>query len=146
MKPALLLDRDGVINIDTGYVSRAVDIQFRKGIFDIMRGFKMLGHLLVVVTNQSGIGRGLFTEQEFRDVTAYMVGYCAGKGAQIDRVYHCPHAPDDECQCRKPLPGMILQAARELDIDLERSTLIGDKQTDIDAGRAAGVGHLILWR
>lgn len=146
MRPALFLDRDGVINIDKGYVHRIEDWEWRPGIFDVIRGFRALGHLVIVVTNQSGIGRGMFTEQQYKDLNIHMQGLLLVERATVMAAYHCPHMPDDNCECRKPKPGMILRAAEDWDIDLAASTLIGDRETDIEAGRAAGVGYLILWR
>lgn len=146
MKPALFLDRDGVINVDKGYVHKIEDWEFRPGIFDVIRGFRALGHLVIVVTNQSGIGRGFYTHQQYCQFTHAIRSNLLARGAALDAIYHCPHTPKDQCECRKPKPGMILKAARDHKINLARSTLIGDRVTDIKAGRAAGVGHLILWR
>lgn len=146
MTPALFLDRDGVINIDKGYVYRTEDVVLRPGITDIVRGFRALGHTIIVVTNQSGIGRGYYTEAQYRACNAEILGRMKTQGAQIDAVYHCPHTTYDACECRKPAPSMILRAAKDWDIDLAHSTLIGDKVSDIKSGLAAGVGHLILWR
>lgn len=145
MRPALFMDRDGVINVDKGYVHRIEDWEWRPGIFDVIRGFKALGHLVVGVTNQSGIGRGMFDQAQYRTLTNYYTGILESMGARVDAVYHCPHTPDDNCDCRKPKPGLILWAAAIHEIDLAASTLIGDRETDIEAGRAAGVWNLILW-
>jgi D-glycero-D-manno-heptose 1,7-bisphosphate phosphatase len=146
MRPALFLDRDGVINVDKGYVHRIEDWEWRPGIFDVIRGFRALGHLVIVVTNQSGIGRGIFSDGDLRHLTEWMDAELERFGASIDGFYFCPHVPRDNCDCRKPASGMILRAAKWNNIDLAASTLIGDRETDIEAGRAAGVGHLILWK
>lgn len=149
MNRALFLDRDGVINVDKGYVYRPEDVVLRPGIVDIIRGFRALGHWIIVVTNQSGIGRGHYTQAQYVACNRAILAQLAMQGAgipSIDRAYHCPHRPDEGCECRKPRPGMILQAAQDHDIDLAASTLIGDRVSDIEAGRAAGVGNCILWR
>ena len=144
MRPALFLDRDGVINVDRGYVGKREDFEFIPGIFDVCRIAKQLGYLIFVVTNQSGIGRGYYTEQDFLNLTDWMCGVFKEQGVDIDKVYHSPSL---DSQDRKPLPGMILRAAEEFDVDLSRSILVGDKETDVQAGIAAGVGiNLLLCR
>lgn len=145
-RPALFLDRDGVINVDKGYVNRIQDIEIQAGIVDVIKDYRSRDHIVIVVTNQSGIGRGYFTHQQYRACSAEIRRQLADSGAPVDAEYHCPHVRYDNCECRKPRPGMILRAANAWGIDLARSTLIGDRQTDIEAGKAAGVGHLILWR
>jgi D-glycero-D-manno-heptose 1,7-bisphosphate phosphatase len=145
--PALLLDRDGVINVDHGYVWRIEDFEFMPGVFDLCRAARRLGWRIVVVTNQAGIGRGLYTEADYESLTDWMRGCFAAEGAAIDGVYHCPTHPTAglgpyrvESAFRKPGPGMILQARTELGLDLARSVLVGDKLSDILAAQAAGVG------
>ena len=149
--PALFLDRDGVINVDHGYVHRIEDFEFIPGIFELCRAARALGHKLVVVTNQAGIARGLYTEGQFHALTAWMKQRFVEEGAPLDGVYFCPTHPSAglgayrvDTEFRKPGPGMLLQAARELDIDLPRSTIIGDKVSDMQAGAAAGVRRLFL--
>lgn len=151
LRKAVFLDRDGVINLDRAYVHRWEDFEFVPGIVDAMRQLKQAGYLLVVVTNQSGIARGYYSEAQYQQLTAQMRKALENAGADVDAVYHCPHHPEGsvatyaiDCDCRKPAPGMILQAARELGIDLASSWLIGDKPSDIDAGKAAGVGRTCL--
>ena len=143
MRPALFLDRDGVINVDSGYVGKQEDFEFFPGIFDICRIAKQLGYLIFVVTNQSGIGRGYYTEQDFLKLNDWMCGVFKEHGVEIDKVYYCSSLDSPD---RKPEPGMILRAAEEYDIDLSRSILVGDKDTDIQAGIAAGVGVNLLLR
>jgi D-glycero-D-manno-heptose 1,7-bisphosphate phosphatase len=145
---ALLLDRDGVINVDRRYVSRVEDFEFIPGIFELCRDAQALGLVPVVVTNQAGIGRGYYTEDDFRTLTAWMVAEFEARGVRIARVYHCPYHPTAgvgdyrrESFDRKPHPGMILRAQADLDLDLPRSVLVGDKDSDLAAGRAAGVGY-----
>jgi D-glycero-D-manno-heptose 1,7-bisphosphate phosphatase len=149
---ALFLDRDGVINVDHGYVHRPDRFELVPGIFDLARFWAWdVGGPIVVVTNQSGIGRGYFDEAAHADLTRWMCERFAQEGAAIARVYHCPYHPVEGIGCyrtdhpwRKPSPGMILQAAADLDLDLARSVIIGDKSSDMEAGAAAGVGLRIL--
>jgi D-glycero-D-manno-heptose 1,7-bisphosphate phosphatase len=150
---AAFIDRDGVINVDSSYVSREVDFVFLPGAVDALRQLQDAGFLLVVVTNQSGIARGLFTEMEYRRVTQYMKVQLAAAGVQLSAVEYCPHLPNAElaqyrqdCSCRKPRPGMLERAALALNIDLAASILVGDRASDIQAGRNAGVGRCWLVR
>lgn len=150
--PALFLDRDGVINLNHGYVHRRENFDFIEGIFDLAQFARHLKYLLIVITNQAGIARGYYTEQQFHQLTDWMCQQFLAFGAPIDRVYFSPYHPtaglgqylkDDVS--RKPHPGMILQAKNELSIDLNRSVLIGDSASDIQAGVAAGVGTNLLF-
>ena len=149
--PAIFLDRDGVINVDTGYVYQIDDFQFIDGVIDALRELKQKGYLLVVVTNQSGIARGLFTEEQFMSLTEWMDWSLADRGVDLDGIYSCPHHPSEgsdqyrkSCTCRKPGPDMILDAVKHLDIDLTRSYMVGDKPSDMKAAINAGVAHKIL--
>lgn len=151
MKRALFLDRDGVINEDGNYVHRIEDFHFIDGIFDICRAAAGAGMAIIVVTNQAGIGRGLFTEQQFQVLTDWMVARFADQGVRIAQVYFCPHHPvhgighyKRDCFCRKPNPGMILRARDDHGICLRNSVLIGDKEWDIVAAKAAGIGTTVL--
>lgn len=149
-RAAVFLDRDGVINVDTGYVGHPGEFAFIDGVETALARLSDAGYLLVVVTNQSGIARGYFSEADFHALTMHMTGLLAASGAPIAAVMHCPHLPFDQqpadrrCTCRKPAPGMILDAAAALDIDLLASIMIGDKPSDIAAGHAAGVGRCFL--
>jgi len=152
-RPALFLDRDGVINVDRAYVHRVEDFEFIDGIFDLCREAKLRDYLIFVVTNQAGIARGYYTEGDFQRLTQWMCDQFVAAGAFIDKVYFCPfHAEHGvgkyriDSPLRKPAPGMILQAAHEYDVDLSRSVLVGDMDTDIEAGVAAGVGCNLLYR
>jgi len=147
---ALFLDRDGVINVDHGYVCTPERTEFIEGIFELSRAAKQAGHLLVVITNQAGIGRGYYSEQQFLDYMDWMRAEFEQREATLDAVYYCPHHPTDgvgdyrrDCDCRKPAPGMILRARQDLGLDLARSILVGDKASDVAAGHAAGVGCCI---
>jgi len=150
---ALFLDRDGVIHTDCGYLYRQQDVVFTPGIFDLARAARQRDYALFIVTNQAGIGRGYYTEQDFHRLMDWMCGVFATESAAIKRVYFCPSHPEHglgpykiESPFRKPAPGMILQAAREFGVEIPRSLLIGDKLTDIEAGIAAGVGCNVLFR
>ena len=146
LRPAAFLDRDGVINMDRGYVSRAEDFEFVTGVFEGAAALQRLGFALVVITNQSGIGRGLYSESDFLALTRWMSDRFEQHSVHIDGVFYCPHHPTEafgryqcECDCRKPAPGMLLRAARELNLDLTRSAMFGDKVSDLQAAAAVGV-------
>lgn len=143
-KKALFLDRDGVINVDNGYVFRPADFVFCDGIFEALRGFSALNYALFIVTNQSGIARGFYSENDFAILSEFMLGEFTKNGIKIERIYHCPHAPDANCECRKPRPGMILRASQEFGLNLGASILIGDKISDIKAGQNAGLKRCFL--
>lgn len=150
-RPAAFLDRDGVINLDHGYVYRREDFSFVPGVLDAAADLARAGLALVVVTNQSGIGRGRYAEADFLRLTGWMREQFAAAGAPLAGVYFCPHHPTDaqgeyrrDCDCRKPAPGLLLQAARELDLDLARSIMFGDRHSDLQAAAAAGVPRRVL--
>ncbi len=143
---ALFLDRDGVINVEKEYLHTPEAFEFIDGLFDTLRLAQTLGYLLVVVTNQSGIGRGYYSEADFLALNRWMCAQLENEGISIAEVYYCPHAPEAGCDCRKPLPGMLNAAVRDFGIDPAASLLVGDKEADIEAGRAAGVGRCILVR
>lgn len=153
VKPrALFLDRDGVINVDCGYLYRPDQVVFVEGIFDLCRHAHGLGYQIVVVTNQSGIGRGYFSEADFQTLTNWMEGVFAEQGCPITRVYFCPYHPTAglgpyrrDSSWRKPAPGMVLAAAQELNLDLMNSVLVGDRPRDIAAAHTAGVGCTLLY-
>ena len=150
---ALFLDRDGVINHDYGYVSQQKDFDVIDGIFDLARSATDKGYLICVITNQAGIGRGYYSVRDFQRLTDWMCGQFKREKAEITKVYYSPYHPihgvggykkDD--LSRKPNPGMLLQASKEMGIDLNKSIFIGDKLTDMEAGIAAGIGTNILLR
>jgi D-glycero-D-manno-heptose 1,7-bisphosphate phosphatase len=150
-QPALFLDRDGVINVDHGYVSQPEHFQFIPGIFELVRIANEHSFRVVVATNQAGIARGYYSSETFSQLTDWMLQRFIENGALIDSVYHCPHHPTEglgfyrlDCQCRKPQPGLLLQAMAELTIAAPESIIIGDKPSDLEAGQSAGVGHLFL--
>jgi D-glycero-D-manno-heptose 1,7-bisphosphate phosphatase len=148
---ALILDRDGVVNYDPGYLHRIEDCRFIPGIFDLAHAFAAQGFAIVIATNQAGIGRGYYGEKEFWLLMDWMRGEFARHGAPLSAVYFCPYHPTEaigeyrrESSCRKPGPGMLLQAAADLNLDLTQSWCVGDKLSDIEAGRTAGVRTLVL--
>jgi D-glycero-D-manno-heptose 1,7-bisphosphate phosphatase len=150
---ALFLDRDGVINVEKCYVYRREAFEFQDGIFELCEAAQALGYLLVVVTNQAGIARGYYTESDFLDLTQWMIERFAERDVKIAGVYYCPYHPvhgigeyKQDSPDRKPKPGMLLRAQRELNLDFKRSVLLGDQMTDIAAAKAAGVGMSILLR
>jgi D-glycero-D-manno-heptose 1,7-bisphosphate phosphatase len=150
---AVFLDRDGVINVDHGYVHKVEDFCFVPGSAAAMRRLQTAGWRLVVVTNQSGLARGLYSMADYERFTAHLQQQLATSGVHVDALLHCPHLPDaavaayrSDCDCRKPGPGMLLRAARELSLDLAASAIVGDRLSDVQAGRAAGVGHCVLVR
>lgn len=151
MKKAVFLDRDGVINFDAGYVHRKEDFSFLPGVLQAASRLTQAGWLLVVVTNQSGIARGFYSEEDFQRLEHWMEEQFLQAGAKIAHAYFCPHHPQGVlpqyrciCNCRKPAPGMFLQAARDLHIDLPASICFGDKRSDMQAAAKAGVGKRIL--
>ncbi len=151
--PALFLDRDGVINVDRGYVHRADDFEFVPGIFRFVRSCRQLGYRIIVVTNQAGIGRGYYSEEQFHVLSTWMHERFRVEDAEVDAVYYCPHHPEygigtyrQDSHDRKPNPGMLLRAAKDWGLDLSRSVLVGDRGSDIRAALAAGVPHRFLFR
>ena len=151
MSKAAFLDRDGVINVDKGYVYRWEDFELLPGVIDGLRLLQDLGYRLVIVTNQSGVARGYYSIADVEKLGERLVTHLRGEGIEIAGIYYCPHLPSGkvaefarECDCRKPMPGMITLASRELGLDLSESVLIGDKVTDIEAANKAGVARAFL--
>ncbi len=150
MKKAIFLDRDGTLNIDHGYVHRIDDFHFIEGSIEALQKLKAMGFLLVLVTNQSGIARGYFSEEQFLQLTEWMDWSLADRGVDLDGIYYCPHHPQGQgeykqnCDCRKPKSGMLDQAIRELNIDPAQSFMVGDKAEDLLAAQSAKVRSKIL--
>lgn len=150
MNKAIFLDRDGTLNVDHGYVHQIDDFQFIEGSIEALQELKKMGYLLVLVTNQSGIARGYFSEDQFLSLTEWMDWSLADRGVDLDGIYYCPHHPEgkgefkQDCDCRKPKGGMLLQAIKELHIDPARSFMVGDKVEDLQAAVAAKVRSKIL--
>jgi len=153
LRKAAFLDRDGVINRDRGYVYRVQDFEFLPGALQGLKALQAQGYALAVITNQSGIARGLYSEADYLRLGMHLQAELAQQGIALAGSAHCPHLPDaplpewrSHCDCRKPAPGMLLRLAERLRLDLPASILVGDKASDIQAGRAAGVGRCFLVR
>lgn len=151
-RPALFLDRDGVINHDHGYVYRWADFKIIEGIFDVIKYFKDLGYLVIVITNQSGIARGYFSEEQFLDLMIRVRNLFKQNYSEIDDFFYCPHLKDgtvtrysEDCFCRKPKPGMFYMAKEKYKIDFNNSVMIGDKFSDLIAAHQAGINKLFLY-
>ncbi len=151
-RPAVFMDRDGTISEEVGYVNHLSRYRLLPRSLEAIRLINEAGLMAIVTTNQSGVARGYFSQDLVEAVHAHLLSLAAGAGARLDAIYYCPHHPAEgsppwraACDCRKPKPGMILRAAREHGIDLERSYVVGDSVVDIEAGAAAGVrGVLVL--
>lgn len=153
MNKAVFLDRDGVINKEINYLYKAEDFEFIEGVFPALKPFQDQGYLLIIITNQSGIARGYYSEADFLNLNQWMLKQFEAQGVNIARVYYSPYHPEygigkykKDTTCRKPNPGMILQAKEEFNIELGESILIGDKETDIETGINAGIKINILVR
>ena len=148
---ALFLDRDGIINLDHGYVYKIEDFEFVNGIFEVCQHAINCGYIIIVITNQAGIARGYYTIEQFEILTDWMKRQFLDQNIKITDVYFCPHHPDKgineyagQCSCRKPEPGMLISASEKYAISLSESVFIGDKISDIQAAESAGVKNKIL--
>ena len=144
MQKVVFLDRDGVINKDTGYLHSINDFEFIEGISVALRHFLSLGYKLIIITNQSGIGRGYYSVNDFKTLTKWMIEQLSSNGIEILDVLYCPHSPDDNCSCRKPNPGLLLEAKKRHNIEMKCSWIIGDKEDDNAAEVAAFESNLSL--
>ena len=145
---AIFLDRDGVINrrIPDGYVTRLSEFEFLPDAIAGIRALARLGRPIIVVSNQAGVAKGLVSVRALEQITAWFVGEAAAADGRIDAVYYCPHAPGDACECRKPKPGLFLQAASDFGVELGQSVMIGDSASDAEAATNAGVRAIIVER
>lgn len=143
-RPFILLDRDGTLNVERNYLSDPDQLELFPGVIEGLKRLRELGYGLVVVTNQSGVGRGYFTLEAVAKVHERLTALLAEGGASVDAIYICPHAPDETCDCRKPLPGMARQAQAEFGFDPKQAIVIGDKKADIDLGRAIGATTILV--
>ncbi|RMA93191.1 D-glycero-beta-D-manno-heptose 1,7-bisphosphate 7-phosphatase [Hydrogenothermus marinus] len=148
---AVFLDRDGVINEDKGYVHKVEDFYIYPEVFPALKKLQNAGYKLFIVTNQSGIAVGYYTEEDFKNVTKHMLNEFEKEGIKIEKVYYCPHHPEGiipeltmKCDCRKPESGMIKQAIKEFNIDPSKSFLIGDKETDIKAAHKENIKAILV--
>lgn len=137
MNKAIFLDRDGTINVEKNYLYKIEDFEFLPGVIEGLKLLQNAGYILVIITNQSGIGRGYYTENDFDKLNRWMLDYLASKGINIAKVYYCPHLPDakveeykKDCDCRKPGLGLYMQAINDFNIDVNSSYVIGDKIRD----------------
>lgn len=146
MTKALFLDRDGVVNVEKNYLHKPEDFELVEGIVEVCRAYQERGYLIIIVTNQSGIARGYYSEADFQHLSRWMKGRFQELGVTLERIYHCPHHEEISgvCDCRKPEPGMFLSAQSDYGIDMDASVMIGDNERDITAARRAGVGTNIL--
>lgn len=150
MRRAVFLDRDGTINVEKEYLHRIADFEFVPGAADAVRLLNEAGFFVVVVTNQSGVARGYYSEEDVENLHRHIASELKKSAARVDAWLYCPHHPDGRgsyslpCICRKPLPGMLQEAARRYDIDLNTSIMIGDKSADISAGQAAGCRTILV--
>ncbi len=140
----IFLDRDGVINKDTKYLYKIEEFEFIKGIFKTCQYLLGLDYKIIVVTNQSGIARGYYSENDFQKITQWMLSQFKKNGVNILDVFHCPHSSASNCNCRKPKPGMFINAKNKYNIDFDKSWMIGDSERDICAANLAGIKKTIL--
>ena len=142
----IFLDRDGVINKEVGYLHNIADFEFIDGVFDACLYFHKLGYQIIIITNQSGISRGYYTAGDYAKLTEWMLAQFLNEGISILDTFHCPHLPKSKCFCRKPMPGMFFEARDKYRIDMKKSWVIGDKETDIKAANLSGINNTILVR
>ena len=140
----IFLDRDGVINKEKNYLYKINDFEFIEGVFDACLFFQKLNFKIIIISNQSGIERGFFTEKDYNQLTKWMIKQFQSRGISITDTYFCPHIPESYCNCRKPKPDMFFKAIDKYNIDPELSWMIGDKETDIEAANLAGINNTIL--
>lgn len=139
LRKAIFLDRDGVINFNRNdYVKSWDEFEFIPGVLDAIKQINASNRLVIIITNQSPIGRGMFTPETLDGIHNKMLEVMGKHNCHIDAIYYCPHHPNDGCNCRKPKPGNILRAAKDFNIDLSNSWMIGDSESDLEAGRTAG--------
>ena len=140
----IFLDRDGVINKEIGYLHKIKDFSFINGVFKACNYFQSVGYNLIIITNQSGIARGYYKEEDFYRLNKWMLEQFTNHGIKILDIFFCPHHPNAECNCRKPKPGMLLEANKKYSIDMKKSWMIGDKEVDVSAANSAGITNTIL--
>jgi D-glycero-D-manno-heptose 1,7-bisphosphate phosphatase len=145
MRPAIFLDRDGVINRNrTDHVKSWAEFEFLPGVLDSLRRLAQLEWPVVVISNQAIVGRGLVSRQAIDEISEQMTSIVWSAGGRIDCVFYCPHRPDEHCECRKPRPGLLLNAAKEMELDLTRSFFVGDAESDVLAAKAVGCRPVLV--
>jgi len=142
----IFLDRDGVINKEVEYLFRIADFEFIEGVFDACLHFQHLDYKIIIISNQSGIGRGYYNENDYHRLTEWMLDQFNNNSVEVLDTFYCPHIPESLCECRKPKPGMFLKAKNQYNIDMENSWMIGDKESDIKAANLSGITNTILVR
>ena len=146
LNKTIFLDRDGVVNKEVNYLHQIKDFEFIPGIFEACNYFQDIGFKIIIITNQSGIARGYFKENDYHKITDWMLKQLEKKNIEILDVFHCPHGPKSSCECRKPKPGMFIEARTKHNINMRESWMIGDSQRDIIAASAAGIKNTVLVR
>ncbi|WP_373323011.1 D-glycero-alpha-D-manno-heptose-1,7-bisphosphate 7-phosphatase [Desulforamulus aquiferis] len=151
MNKAAFFDRDGTINVEVNYLYKIEDLKFIEGIPELIKKYNDNGYKVIIVTNQAGIARGYYTEEDMHKLHRHINAELKKIGAHIDAFYFCPHHPEHgigkykvDCNCRKPKPGMIEQAIKDFDIDVSQSILFGDKPWDIEAGEKCGILSIVV--
>ena len=140
----IFLDRDGVINKEIGYLHKIKDFSFINNVFETCNYFQSVGYNLIIITNQSGIARGYYKEEDFHQLNKWMLEQFTSNGIKILDIFFCPHSPNAGCNCRKPKPGLLLEANKKYGIDMKKSWMIGDKEVDVGAANSAGITNTIL--
>ena len=141
---AVFIDRDGTINVNVGYIDHPDDFQMYPGVIEGIKLLKKNGYKIIIVTNQSGIGRGYFVKKNLDDIHHKMNHELSENGTTVDAIYYCPHHPDDQCNCRKPKTGLLEQAVKDLNIDIKESFIIGDRMLDMEAGDKIGCNTVLV--
>jgi len=142
----IFLDRDGVINKEKNYLHKVEDFEFIDGIFKSCKYLKSLGYEIIIVTNQSGISRGYYSENDFQNITDWMINQFNKNGIEILNIFYCPHSPNSDCNCRKPKPGMLIEAKNMHSINMKKSWMVGDSERDIEAANLAGIDNTVMVR
>lgn len=142
----IFLDRDGVINKEVDYLFKIKDFNFIDGVFEACKVFNKEGFEIIIITNQSGIAKNLYSKEDFKILTGWMLNEFKSRNIKILDVFYCPHEKNSNCHCRKPMPGMFLKAKKKYAIDMNKSWMIGDKESDIEAAKSAGISNTIIVR
>jgi len=142
----IFLDRDGVINKEVNYLHKIENFKFIEGVFDACLYFQNLEYKIIIISNQSGISRGYYNESDYKNLTEWMLIQFEKNSVSILDIFHCPHLPESKCNCRKPKPGMFINAQNKYNISMEDSWMIGDSESDIQAANTAGISNTILVR
>ena len=142
----IFLDRDGVINKEVNYLHKIKNFEFIEGVFDACLYFQNLEYKIIIISNQSGISRGYFNENDYKNLTQWMLGQFYKNSISILDIFYCPHGPESKCDCRKPKPGMFIDAKYKYNISMKESWMIGDSESDIKAANTAGISNTILVR